>query len=237
MVSQGDDDIASPVFWRGWDGHEPETARPFYEIATDAAVTLDIGAHVGYYALLAAHANPAGHVFAFEPLPRVHERLKANVALNDDANITCLTCALGSASARAEFFHVRDGIPSSSSLSQSFMQSVVARSKLTSSVVDVVEGDEFLAANQIAHVDLIKLDTESTEPAVLKGLLGTLRRDLPPIICEVLDQSAARALQELLDPLSYDYFLLTEDGPQKTVAINPDPQWHNYLFKADATRR
>src|SRR5436309_3548894 len=66
MWSRGDDDIAGPLFWLGWAGHEPETARIFYEAAASARVTLDIGAHLGYFALLAAHANPAGRVYAFE---------------------------------------------------------------------------------------------------------------------------------------------------------------------------
>jgi FkbM family methyltransferase len=237
MVSRGDDDIASPVFWRGWAGHEPESAQVFYELARDALVTFDIGAHVGYYALLAAHANPAGRVFAFEPLPQVHERLTANVALNNASNITCVTCALGSPAGRAEFFHPRDGIPSSSSLSHRFMQTVVARSELVTSTVDVVEGDDFVAAKEIDRVDLIKLDTETTEPAVIRGLLGTLQRDRTPIICEVLDDSVARDLQELLDPLQYEYFLLTDAGPQQMKGIRSDPQWRNYLFKTDAARR
>jgi FkbM family methyltransferase len=41
----------------------------FWRLACKARVTLDIGAHVGYYSVLAGMANPAGTVFAFEPLP------------------------------------------------------------------------------------------------------------------------------------------------------------------------
>jgi FkbM family methyltransferase len=232
MGSRGDDDIASPLFWRGWDGHESETARVFYELAGTARVTLDIGAHVGYFALLAAHANPTGRVYAFEPMPRVRERLERNVALNGASNVTCVSCALGSPAGSAEFFHVRDGIPSSSSLSRGFMQSIVAREELTSSTVEVVEGDDFVASHALERVDLIKLDTETTEPAVLGGLLATLRRDRPPIICEVLDAQAGRELQDLLDPLGYEYFLLTADGPLPRASIRPDALWHNFLFRA-----
>jgi FkbM family methyltransferase len=231
MRSRGDDDIASPLFWRGWDGHESETVHVFYELAGTAGVTLDVGAHVGYYALLAAHANPAGRVFAFEPMPRVRERLEGNIALNGAANVTCMSCALGSPAGQAEFFHVRDGIPSSSSLSRGFMQSIAARDELTSSTVDVLEGDAFAAAHGIECVDLVKLDTETTEPAVVAGMLGTLRRDRPPIICEVLDAQAARELQDLLDPLGYEYFLLTADGPLPRAHIRPDAVWPNYLFR------
>jgi FkbM family methyltransferase len=232
MRSDGDDDIAGALFWRGWDGHEAETARVFYEIAGTARVTLDIGAHVGYYALLAAHANPAGRVYAFEPLARVRERLERNVADNGASNVTCLALALGSPAGPAEFFHVRDGIPSSSSLSEGFMRAIVGREEITSSTVDVVEGDDFAATHALERVDLIKLDTETTEPAVLAGMLGTLRRDRPAIICEVLDPGAGAALQELLDPLGYEYFLLTGRGLVARERISPDGEWHNYYFRA-----
>lgn len=232
MRSDGDDDIAGALFWRGWDGHEAETARVFYELASTARVTLDIGAHVGYYALLAAHANPAGRVYAFEPLTRVRERLEHNVAANGASNVTCLALALGSPAGRAEFFHVRDGIPSSSSLSEGFMRSIVGREELTSSTVDVVEGDDFAALHAITGVDLVKLDTETTEPAVVAGMLGTLRRDRPAIICEVLDADAGAALQELLDPLGYEYLLLTGRGLVPRERISPDGEWHNYYFRA-----
>ncbi len=232
MCSAGDDDIAGAVFWRGWDGHEPETARVFFELAGTARITLDVGAHVGYYALLAAHANPAGRVYAFEPLTRVRERLERNVALNRASNVTCLALALGSPAGRAEFFHVRDGIPSSSSLSEGFMRRIVGSDELTSSTVDVVEGDDFAATHGLERLDLVKLDTETTEPAVLAGMLGTLRRDHPAIVCEVLDGAAGTALQELLDPLGYEYFLLTGGGLARRERIRPDRDWHNYIFRA-----
>ncbi len=56
--SRGDDWVANQVFWRGWDGHERETVRLFWELARDATVILDVGAHVGYYTVLAGLANP-----------------------------------------------------------------------------------------------------------------------------------------------------------------------------------
>jgi len=165
MRSRGDDDIATTLFWQGWDGHEPETAKPFYELATSARTTLDIGAHVGYFTLLAGRANPDGRVFAFEPMPHVRERLIANVRLNGLSNVSWEASALGSPSGKAEFFHVPDGIPSSSSLSEGFMRSVVRDQQIVSSMVDVIEVDEYVEANALS-VDLIKIDTETTEDKV-----------------------------------------------------------------------
>lgn len=236
MYSRGDDDIAAPLFWRGWAGHEPETARLFFELAESARVTLDIGAHVGYFALLAAHANPVvGRVYAFEPLERVRRRLEHNVVLNAATNVTCVPMAVGSPAGTAEFFHVREGIPSSSSLSWRFMQSIVPGDALTSSMVEVVEGDDFVDSHGLVGIDLIKVDTETTEAAVLRGMLRTLRRDRPDIICEVLDSEVASDLEALLAPIGYRFFLLTAGAPVPQEHIHPHERWHNFLFRARAT--
>ena len=59
---------ANQVFWQGWAGHEPETTTLFFALAQKVNSIIDVGDYVGYYALLAAHANPAAKVLALEPL-------------------------------------------------------------------------------------------------------------------------------------------------------------------------
>ena len=236
LWSRGDDEIASIIFWRGWSGHEPETATAFYEWARSARVTLDIGAHVGYFALLAACANPAGRVFAFEPLPRVRDRLDRNVALNGLENVASLSIALGSCSGKAEFFHVDDGIPSSSSLSGEFMRSIVDETRLASSEVDVMTVDQFVAENGLAgSVDLVKIDTENTEDEIFRGMTHTLETDRPVIVCEVLQMRTGEAIEAILTPLGYQIFHLTADGAERCDHIRPDPAWRNYCFLPPGT--
>lgn len=82
------------MFWLGWQVYEPETAPIFFQLASRARVTLDVGAYVGFYSLLAAHANPAGRVLAFEPLPANLQRLRDNVARNRLANVECIGAAV-----------------------------------------------------------------------------------------------------------------------------------------------
>lgn len=231
MWSRGDDEIASSVFWRGWSGHEPETATAFYEWARSARVTLDIGAHVGYFALLAACANPSGRVYAFEPLPRVRDRLVRNVALNGLENVASLPVALGSRSGKAEFFHVDDGIPSSSSLSGEFMRSIVDESRLASSEVEVMTVDQFVSENALTgSVDLVKIDTENTEDEIFRGMTSTLATDRPVIICEVLQRRTGEAIEAVLTALGYQIVHLRGDGAARCTHIRPDSRWRNYAF-------
>ena len=46
-------------------------------------VIFDIGANTGIFALVSGAANPKARIFAFEPVSRVFEKLKGNVALNE----------------------------------------------------------------------------------------------------------------------------------------------------------
>jgi len=234
LYSRGDDSISGPIFWQGWSAHEPETTPLFYELARSARVTLDIGAHVGYFALLASHANPRGRVYAFEPLARVRERLERNLALNDASNVVCVPLAAGSPGGMAEFFHVREGFPSSSSLSSRFMHSIVPSDELTSSTVEVVQVDDFVLTHAITGIDLVKIDTETTEASVLRGMQDTLRRDRPDVVCEILDADVAQAIEAIVAPLGYEFFVLTAEGPVQRPRIDPDQVWRNFLLRPAA---
>ncbi len=230
MWSRADDDVTPQVYWKGWAGHEPEASTCFYEFARSARCTLDVGAHVGYFALLAAHANPSGTVYAFEPHPLAYERLVRNTALNDLHNLSCERVAVGSERGTAPFFHLREGLHSSPSLSREFVESIMDRSRLVSSEVDVVALDEFVAQRGVNHVDLVKIDTETTEDEVLAGMRHVLERDTPVIFCEVLHERTGRSIEEMVRPLGYRFFLLQPDGPVPSDRISPHPSWRNFCL-------
>jgi FkbM family methyltransferase len=228
--SSGDDFVPNQVFWRGWRGYEPEQASLFYALARRSRGTVDVGAHVGYYAILAGLANPAGRVLAFEPLPEVFDRLRENLALNPAAPVTAIRSALAEEAGDAEMFRVHLGIPCSSSLSRDFMEG--AHAGVLSVTVPVQVADEAVAAADLERVDLVKIDTETTEPAVLAGMRATIARDRPDIFCEVLPQADAGALQRLLAPHGYRWYQLTDDGPRERGEIAADPRLVNWLFSA-----
>jgi FkbM family methyltransferase len=227
LWSRADDWVSNQVFWRGWSGYEPETIPLFFRLATKAQATFDVGAYVGYYTLLAGHANPKGRVFAFEPLPDNYARLLKNVERNGFTNAHCINVAVGDSEGEANFYSMPGGMQCSSSMSYEFMKSTGEPEILR---VPVITLDEFVRENAIDRVDLVKIDTESTEPQVLLGMMKTLRRDKPFIICEVLGRGSEKPLEELLAPLGYQYYHLTPDGPVLCNAIKGHPEWLNYLF-------
>lgn len=71
----------------------------------------DVGAHLGWYAiLLGSIVGPQGSVVAFEPLRSTRRQLAANLALNPQAPVRVVPCALGVEPGEADI-HVFAGLP------------------------------------------------------------------------------------------------------------------------------
>ena len=59
---------------------EPHITEAFRTCLAAGDVCVDIGAHVGYYTLLASRlVGPSGRVYAFEPSPGVYRALERNL--------------------------------------------------------------------------------------------------------------------------------------------------------------
>jgi hypothetical protein len=95
--------------------------------------------------------------------------------------------------------------------------------------------DTFLASRNVEVVDLVKIDTETTEPDVLAGMGDLLSSQRPDIFCEVLPDADGDALAAILRPLGYRFFHLTGQGPELRECPTGDPVWLNYLFTARET--
>lgn len=233
LWSKGDDWVSNQIFWNGWNAYETETLSLFFKLASDALVILDVGAHVGVFSLVAAHANSSARVFAFEPVTPTYQRLQSNVALNQLKNVRCFQSALGDKNGTTEVFH-QPGMTFTASLSREFMH---WQPTWSSSVISVITGDKFVDENKIHRVDLMKIDTESTEPQVLAGMLKTIKRDRPNIICEVLPDLTEQRLEKLLVPLDYSFYLITDSGLVRQEKIVGDLKFRNYLFSPEADER
>ncbi len=228
LWTRGDDWISNCVYWKGWTGYEPETSRIFFPLSTLAKVTIDVGAYIGFYALLAAHANPKGQIFAFEPVPKTYQRLLTNIDLNGVSNIESVGCAVGDYEGITEFYCGTSDLSLVSGRCRDFTGSF---GDVRTMSVPLITLDTYLAKNHVARVDLIKIDTETTEDQVLRGMLQTLKRDHPHIICEVHHAKGVEpSLEEILEPLGYRYYLLTPEGPKLRNRLAGNREWVNYLF-------
>ncbi|HEY9099279.1 MAG TPA: FkbM family methyltransferase [Thiobacillus sp.] len=148
-------------------------------------VFLDIGANIGYYALMAVH-HGAGTVLAFEPNPKVFARLKFNIEANDLSNtITALPFALG------DKVDTVTMTVSESDMGGSHISHLSGLAG-TSIEVEMKPLAEVISSQGISQVDALKIDVEGMEDAVLFPFFETSPRSLWPrlVIIEHTSQTA-----------------------------------------------
>lgn len=220
------DRVATDLHEQGFEGHEAETVERFLRLAVDADVIFDVGAHTGVFAIAAALTNPGARIFAFEPVPKVFALLERNIELNGVTNVLSMQIALSDADGPIELYIPPSGTPTSASTLKGF------RANARPTEVRGTRGDTLARELGLDGIDLMKIDTEATEPRVLAGLTETIRRSQPAIICEVLAGRTEAALNGLLPKLGYEAWHLTEAGPVAKPEVVGDPTYRspNYLF-------
>jgi hypothetical protein len=103
MEADGRDLVSQSILVDGlW---EPRLTEIIAKALPPGGVFIDVGAHVGYYTLLASRrVGPAGRVVAVEPNPETLLRLRRNIALNDSRNITVEPVACTDRETMLQFF-------------------------------------------------------------------------------------------------------------------------------------
>jgi len=157
--------------------YEPENLELLLDLIgrIKEPVVLDIGANIGNHTL--AFATRAASVHAFEPIPAIYQLLHDNVAANGLAHVHTHPVALSDTAGTATIYMVKQGNFGASSFDQ--------RANGVEPVeVNKQTGDEFVRQHGLGRIDFIKIDVEAHEVYVLRGLMETLRRDLPWLTME-----------------------------------------------------
>jgi len=148
---------------------------------------VDVGAHYGFFTLLASHiVGPAGRVLAIEPMPVTVRQLYRNAALVPTAqNVEVVPCAAYHANTELVF---RDYGLLNAGLNSLYKPRTHEAARSVSEVTVAARMcDEIIAEANLSHVELIKIDAESSELDVLGGLEKTLMKWRPRLIVEVGD--------------------------------------------------
>lgn len=143
---------------------------------------IDVGAHVGYYSVLASRAvGSEGNVVALEASPETFAALEKNLILDPDCgNVRALNVAASELPGMIPFYLGPKGSEgwSTTVLRDSFRdRCTVSSGPLTS----------LLTEKELRTARIIKIDVEGAEAEVLRGLvpaLGLLRQDVE-IVMEI----------------------------------------------------
>lgn len=149
-------------------GHREDDHREIFtrELKRGGRV-LDIGANIGYYALMEAmYVGTGGKVFAVEPDQRNLELLRENIALNGmDHIISVYDIAISNENGMRDF-----GIHAKSNLNVMLSENTDTRKVEHLSVIKIRTADIYEFLQVIGHVNLIRMDIEGHEVEVLEGI-------------------------------------------------------------------
>jgi FkbM family methyltransferase len=163
--------------WKAFRGQpgEEATAALFQRLLLPGMTVFDVGANVGYYALLAARGvGNSGRVHAFEATPTVARRLAENIKLNRLQNVTVKHAAVCDRSGEVEFRLHEDDSEGNSLVSYAHDWPAVRVPALTL--------DGYIGEQRVERVDLLKIDVEGAESLVLVGAAGLLAGTEPPLL-------------------------------------------------------
>ncbi len=207
------------IFFLKADDYEADTQAAFRKLIKPGMTVFDIGANSGYFTLLMADlVGPEGRVYSFEPFPVNFNLLKTNVLFNGLENVHLFQSALSDRRGEA-ILHinpVNDGGHSLGDFEDNPDLAGRDKKKLKE-LVRTETLDEFMAAQKIDHVDIMKVDVEGAETLVFAGAKKLLaRRDAPILICEVGDIAqkqvgkTEKKLREELYAYGYRSYELTD---------------------------
>lgn len=179
---------------------EPFETSLLLELLQPGDVFVDVGANLGYFTILAAaRVGEHGRVFAFEPDPDNFALLQANCLANGfDQRVCAVRGALADYDGHGTLYLSEDNLGDH----QVFDASGTRRSHS----ISLLNGGDYLDS-MATGVDLLKVDTQGSEYAVMTGLMPYLRKlEAPPqIIVELTPLSlrqAGASGRELIDCLA-----------------------------------
>jgi len=152
-------------------------------------VFFDIGAHFGYYSLLASHlTGPEGRVHSFEPTPSTYEVLCKNTAAKP--NITPRNMAMWSEPRTLEFRDYGVAYAGFNSVETGGVEDNMREGvRGTPRKVQATTVDAYVRETGV-RPDILKLDAEGAELNIIAGMTETIERSRPILTVEVGDDPA-----------------------------------------------
>jgi FkbM family methyltransferase len=180
---------------------EPEIVKAVTEVVHEGFVTIDVGAHLGYYALILSRiVGPSGRVIAFEPIPSNYRTLSENIKMNGCMNIQAVNVAVSNRSG-----HFEGNLPTESNLPSSF--SLLKNKGGKTIAGNAISLDEYLK-DWDRPIDFIEIDVEGAEGLVLDGARKTIESYHPILLVEVHHFGARLESSQVPDQLlGLDYDL------------------------------
>ena len=185
-------------YWLGT--YEPDLQWAIQELVQPGQTAYDVGANVGYVSLLLARrVGRQGAVIAFEPFPANVERLKQNLAAHADlARLDVVAAAVVEATQTVSFL-----IGASDDTGRVVAGEAEAPASGNWLAVQGVALDELAFEQGYPPPQVVKIDVEGGEVAVLRGMKRLLHQVRPLVLLETHTQACTEAAWQLLSQAGY----------------------------------
>jgi len=160
----------------------------------------DVGANLGQTAIKFSNEFPNAKIHSFEPISSTYNKLVQNT--KDYSNVICNNFALGNEVGETEISIFDEKDSGLNSLVGSNMNNKQDSKK---EIIKISTIDEYLKANNIQNIDLLKIDTEGFEINVMNGAINAFKNNnVKLIFLEVgLDNKINKRHQYFVDIQSY----------------------------------
>lgn len=218
--------VSSHIFIHGV--YEPDLSAFLHGALRPGMTFVDVGAHYGYFSLLAAHrVGAAGTVLSIEPCERTSWRLYHNIAAHKQVSYRQVAAWDEETS-----LTLNDYGPvwsAFNSIGKRRVHPSAPGVNATSFEVPALRLDKLFAEAGIVP-DVIKIDAESAELFVLRGLSSTVANVRPVLTLEVGDFSHlvsdgvpySRDILQAVRVQGYELFTPTFDGLERHQIMEND---------------
>lgn len=166
---------------------------------------IDIGGNIGIYTLTLAKRVQGGKVITFEPDPKNFARRSEHITMNPGLNVVARNMGIGDEETTHRLYQVVD----SNSGMNRIVTAVDMKSQFPYTDVRVAPLSVGLRDIPVDRIDVIKIDVEGFEGAVLRGSEDVIRRYKPILFIELNDDNllengdSAMALMNHVEALGY----------------------------------
>jgi FkbM family methyltransferase len=193
--------VLHQLYWFGEQGWEPQLLPWWRACCRRASAILELGANVGYFTVQGARAGPGARYVAVEPYPASARVCRANLTLNRVTSVELLAAAaVAGGQATVELRVPADQLAAPTVAfvgAGSELPEPMGRHVTRTVAVPAVDVRALLDG-----VDLLKLDVEGQEHALLAASREHLAAHRPTVFVEVLPGTAR--LRRLLAELCRD---------------------------------
>lgn len=142
-------------------------------------IIFDVGANIGEYSCKIKEMNNSVDVYAFEPHPNTFKKL---IATSKRVGFNAIQMGCSDKSGIIKFY---DYLHSDSTEHATMLKDVIEdihHSESKEIEVEITTIDDFMKANSIKNINLLKIDTEGFEFNVLKGAVNALNNNMIDVI-------------------------------------------------------